>query len=124
MGQRWKNKRVAGLLTATRFLLAAEAGAPDGGASTSTRTSNTKGHTMRRDATYVVRRRFLTASAMTAVGTLVSTTRADAAEPTAEEKVNVQIVKDFCTAWARKDLAKIESLLADNVAVRWNRSEE
>jgi limonene-1,2-epoxide hydrolase len=75
---------------------------------------------MRRDATDVARRRFLATGALGACGALASTARVSAAEPTAEEKANVQIVKDFCAAWAKKDMAKIESLLADNIAVRWS----
>jgi len=77
-----------------------------------------KGRTMQRDTNDFTRRGFLTAGALGACAAIA--TVADAAEPTADEKANVKIVKDFCAAWAAKDIAKIESLLDDNVAVRWS----
>ena len=79
---------------------------------------------MQRDTKDFTRRGFLTAGALGACGAIASTARVHAAEPTAEEKANVKIVKDFCAAWAAKDTAKIESLLADDIAVRWSERAE
>ena len=44
--------------------------------------------------------------------------RADAAEWTATEKANVQVVNAFCAAWASRDLAKITAPFADTVTYR------
>lgn len=75
---------------------------------------------MRKDRGTFTRRGFVTTGALGAFGAIAPTARVEAAVPTAEEQANVQIVKDFCAAWARKDMGKIESLLADNIAVRWS----
>ena len=40
------------------------------------------------------------------------------ATPTAQEKANVQVVKDFCEAWPAHDVGKIMSYFADNCAYR------
>ena len=49
---------------------------------------------------------------------------AEAAEATAQEKANVQIVNDFCAAWSTRDLAKILSLFADTAAYRMTETAE
>jgi limonene-1,2-epoxide hydrolase len=49
---------------------------------------------------------------------------ADAAELSAEEKANVQVVNDFCAAWAAKDLPKILSSFADTVSYRMTETAE
>jgi len=41
-----------------------------------------------------------------------------AAKPTAQEKANIQVVKDFCEAWPAHDVGKIMSYFADNCAYR------
>jgi limonene-1,2-epoxide hydrolase len=41
-----------------------------------------------------------------------------AAEPTAQEKANIQVIKDFCEAWPAHDVGKIMSYFADNCAYR------
>src|SRR5689334_1697318 len=41
-----------------------------------------------------------------------------AAEPTAQEKANTQVVKDFCEAWPAHDVGKIMSYFADSCAYR------
>jgi limonene-1,2-epoxide hydrolase len=41
-----------------------------------------------------------------------------AAEPTAQEKANIQVVKDFCEVWPARDVTKIMSYFADNCAYR------
>jgi len=66
------------------------------------------------------RRTLLQTGAIGAYAALAWPSRADAAAATPEETANAQLVKDFCAAWARKDLAKIESALADNVSIRWS----
>ena len=40
------------------------------------------------------------------------------AEPTAQEKANIQVVKDFCDAWPAHNVGKIMSFFADNCAYR------
>lgn len=40
------------------------------------------------------------------------------AKPTAQEKANIQVVKDFCEAWPAHDVGKIISYFADNCAYR------
>jgi limonene-1,2-epoxide hydrolase len=71
-------------------------------------------------------RRTFTASGLTALATLGLSrlSFAQAAAPTGKsvppevEKANVAVVNDFCAAFARKDLAKAVSLLADNCTYR------
>src|SRR5258708_39785624 len=40
------------------------------------------------------------------------------AKPTAQEKANIQLVKDFCETWPAHDVGKIMSYFADNCAYR------
>ena len=40
------------------------------------------------------------------------------AKPTAQEKANIQVVKDFCETWPAHDVGKIMSYFADNCAYR------
>ena len=40
------------------------------------------------------------------------------AEPTAQERANIRVVKDFCEAWRSHDVTKIMSYFADNCAYR------
>ena len=40
------------------------------------------------------------------------------AEPTAQEKANIQVVKDFSDAWPAHNVGKIMSFFADNCAYR------
>ena len=47
-----------------------------------------------------------------------------AAEMTAAEKANVQVVNDFCAAWPGHDLARIMSFFADNCAYRVTETQE
>jgi limonene-1,2-epoxide hydrolase len=49
---------------------------------------------------------------------------AEAAEPTALEKANMQVVSDFCAAWPRHDLERILSFFADNGAYRMTETME
>jgi len=50
--------------------------------------------------------------------------RADAAEWTAAEKANVQIVNDFCAAWPSHNLDRIMSFFAENCAYRVTEAQE
>ena len=68
------------------------------------------------------RRRFLASGGAVALAGLAA--RADAAEPTAQERANVQVVNDFCAAWSRKDFDKIMSLFADAGAYRMTETAE
>ena len=77
------------------------------------------------------RRRFLTtglgAAAATGIGVVAATglaRSADAAEPSAMEKANMQIVKDFCAAWPSHDLEKILAFFPDNGAYRMTETME
>jgi len=50
--------------------------------------------------------------------------RASAAEMSAGEKANVQVVNDFCAAWPSHDTGKIMSFFAENCAYRVNETQE
>lgn len=65
----------------------------------------------------VNRRAFVTAG-MGAVMAAGLASRADAAEPSATEKANMQVVKDFCAAWPSHDLDRILAFFADNGSYR------
>jgi limonene-1,2-epoxide hydrolase len=73
-----------------------------------------------------VSRRTFTVSALTAFATLglprlalaQAATSTGKSIPPDVEKANIAIVNDFCAAFARKDLAKAVSLLADNCSYR------
>jgi len=60
------------------------------------------------------RRVFLAAG----LGVLASARLAQAAEWSDTEKVNVQLVADFCASWSTRDLAKILPRLADDFIYR------
>jgi limonene-1,2-epoxide hydrolase len=78
---------------------------------------------MKRMARGMNRRLFMTAGAgALAVAGLPS--RARAAEMTAGEKANVQIVTDFCAAWSSHDSAKVMSFFSDAVAYRMTETAE
>jgi limonene-1,2-epoxide hydrolase len=69
------------------------------------------------------RREFL-ATGLGAVALVGMSRTAEAAEPTALEKANMQVVKDFCAAWPSHDLEKILSFFADNGAYRMTETME
>ena len=50
--------------------------------------------------------------------------QAEAAEPSVLEKVNVQIVKDFCAGWPSHDLDRILAFFSDNGAYRMTETME
>jgi limonene-1,2-epoxide hydrolase len=63
------------------------------------------------------RRQAITAAAL---GTLTAgyPLSLQGAKQTAQEKANIQVVKDFCEAWPAHDVGKIMSYFADNCAYR------
>ena len=63
------------------------------------------------------RRQAITAAAL---GTLAAgyPLSLQGAKQTAQEKANIQVVKDFCEAWPAHDVGKIMSYFADNCAYR------
>jgi limonene-1,2-epoxide hydrolase len=67
-----------------------------------------------------------TALAVTAAGALGAafSARSDAAEPSAAEKTNIQVVNDFCASWPAHDPAKIMSFFADNCVYRMTETME
>jgi len=69
------------------------------------------------------RRAFLTTGAAAAAFAGLAR-EAGAAEMSAQEKANVQVVNDFCAAWSKKDLAKILSLFAETGAYRMTETAE
>lgn len=77
--------------------------------------SNTRGGTDRR--------RFL-ATGLAAVALTGAGRSSEAAEPTALEQANMQVVKDFCAAWPSHDLEKILAFFADNGAYRMTETME
>jgi limonene-1,2-epoxide hydrolase len=72
---------------------------------------------------WMTRRTFLTVGASTVTAAGIGG-RAEAAELTAAERANVQLVTDFCAAWPSHDLAKILSFFADNGAYRMTETVE
>lgn len=69
------------------------------------------------------RRTFL-ASGLGALAATGLARTADAAEPTAAEKANIQLVKDFCAAWPSHDLEKIVAFFPENGAYRMTETME
>ena len=65
----------------------------------------------------VTRRQAITAAAL---GTLAAgyPLSLQGAKQRAQEKANIQVVKDFCEAWPAHDVGKIMSYFADNCAYR------
>src|SRR3954471_10137454 len=75
----------------------------------------------RKDA---VNRRHFLATGIGAAALAVVPRGAAAAELSAQEKANVQVVNDFCAAWSAKDLTKILSLFAETGAYRMTETAE
>jgi limonene-1,2-epoxide hydrolase len=74
--------------------------------------------TMKNPQSAVDRRTFLAAGLGVAAAAGTGVVEAAGAEPTATEKANMQVVKDFCAAWPSHDLDKIVSFFADNGSYR------
>jgi limonene-1,2-epoxide hydrolase len=68
-------------------------------------------------------RRTFIAAGLGVAATMVAA-RSDAAEPTAAEKANMQVVKDFCAAWPSHDLDRIVAFFADNGSYRMTEAME
>ena len=78
---------------------------------------------MSRNANGMDRRTLLTTGALTGVVMALAGT-AQAAEPTAAEKANLDVVIQFCAAWTSRDAAKIGAFLHDNCVVRFTASRD
>ena len=78
---------------------------------------------METTARTIDRRMFLASGLGVAAATGLARS-ADAAEPSASEKANMQIVKDFCAAWPSHDLEKILAFFPDNGAYRMTETME
>ena len=78
---------------------------------------------METTARTIDRRMFLASGLGVAAATGLARS-ADAAEPSAMEKANIQIVKDFCAAWPSHDLEKILAFFPDNGAYRMTETME
>ena len=78
---------------------------------------------METTARTIDRRMFLASGLGVAAATGLARS-ADAAEPSAMEKANMQIVKDFCAAWPSHDLEKILAFFPDNGAYRMTETME
>ena len=69
------------------------------------------------------RRRFL-ATGIGLAGAASVMTRVEAADMTAAERANVQLVNDFCAAWPSHNLEKVMAFFADNGAYRMTETME
>ena len=69
------------------------------------------------------RRAFLAGLGAAAAGAMFASPL-EAAEQTAAEKANIQVVKDFCAAWPSHDLDKILGFFADNGSYRMTETME
>lgn len=78
---------------------------------------------METTARTIDRRMFLASGLGVAAATGLARS-ASAAEPSAMEKANIQIVKDFCAAWPSHDLDKILAFFPDNGAYRMTETME
>jgi limonene-1,2-epoxide hydrolase len=65
-----------------------------------------------------VRRRLLGASGLGAVAALLPSHGAVAADRTAAEQANVDLVNRFCAEWGTRDLKRVTALMADDTVYR------
>jgi limonene-1,2-epoxide hydrolase len=72
----------------------------------------------------VDRRLFLASAGLGLAGAAGLASTAAAAEPTAVEKANMQVVKDFCAAWPSHDLQRILGFFTENGAYRMTETME
>jgi limonene-1,2-epoxide hydrolase len=70
------------------------------------------------------RRSFLGAGLGAAAAAAAFATPVEAAEQTATEKANIQVVKDFCAAWPSHDLDRIVGFFAENGSYRMTETME
>jgi limonene-1,2-epoxide hydrolase len=76
-----------------------------------------KGEVMTNRIQRMTRRSFVASGAVAMAGVGYAR-RLEAAELTAQEKANVQVVTDFCAAWSARDLTKIMSCFAESGVYR------
>jgi len=69
------------------------------------------------------RRTFLAGLGAAATAAMIAPS-VEAAEQTATEKANIQVVKDFCAAWPSHDLDRILGFFADNGSYRMTETME
>ena len=72
----------------------------------------------------VSRRQMLTSAAAGAIAFATTQREVSAAELTAAEKANVQVVRDFCAAFSSHDMIRVMSFFADNCAYRISEMQE
>ena len=70
------------------------------------------------------RRSFLAAGLGAAATAAAFAAPVEAAEQTATEKANIQVVKDFCAAWPSHDLDRIVGFFAENGSYRMTETME
>jgi limonene-1,2-epoxide hydrolase len=70
------------------------------------------------------RRSMFTAAGLGLAAFAVTPSTVDAAEWTAAEKANVQVVKDFCAAFPNHDINQIMAFFAENGAYRMSETQE
>ena len=70
------------------------------------------------------RRSFLAAGLSAAATAAAFAAPVEAAEQTATEKANIQVVKDFCAAWPSHDLDRIVGFFAENGSYRMTEAME
>jgi limonene-1,2-epoxide hydrolase len=76
------------------------------------------------DASQRVNRRGFLATGGGLVAGMGLGSRVEAAEMTAAERANVQLVNDFCAAWPSHDLARVMAFFADSGAYRMTETSE
>jgi hypothetical protein len=70
------------------------------------------------------RRSIFTAAGLGLAAIAVTPSTVDAAEWTAAEKANVQVVKDFCAAFPNHDINQVMAFFAENGAYRMSEAQE
>jgi len=79
---------------------------------------------MKPNREHLTRRKALTATGLGFAAVVGAPRHADAAEWTAGEKTNVELVTNFCAAWPSHDFAKIMSFFADPCSYRVTETQE
>ena len=72
----------------------------------------------------ITRRSSITTAGLGLAAAVGMHSRADAAEQTATEKANIQVVNDFCAAWPDHNIDRIMSFFAENCAYRVSEAQE
>jgi len=66
----------------------------------------------------VLRRHFLAGSGIAAMGALLASRAATAAEQSEQEAANLKVVTDFCAAWSTRDLQRVTSHMTADAVYR------